>query len=111
LHWSLLVKGSQVFPVSFCVFHFISLSFFLRMRAADALRYQGGPGASSLFGLLVELGPLMLNDQSLDNPEYKKTGIPQLVRNPASWSAKANLIVVSTALHCTALHCTANPPV
>jgi hypothetical protein len=77
------------------------------MRAADAFRYQGGPGASSLFGLLVELGPLMLNDQSLDNPEYKKTGIPQLVRNPASWSAKANLIVVSTALHCTALHSTA----
>ena len=77
------------------------------MRAADALRYQGGPGASSLFGLLVELGPLMLNDQSLDNPEYKKTGIPQLVRNPASWSAKANLIVVSTTLHCTAQHSTA----
>eukprot|EP00037_Helgoeca_nana_P010331 m.90751 g.90751 ORF g.90751 m.90751 type:complete len:229 (+) comp20141_c0_seq4:3346-4032(+) len=58
------------------------------------LWYQGGPGASSLFGLLVELGPLMLNEESLAGPEYKRTGIPQLVRNPGSWSTQANLLVV-----------------
>ncbi|EDQ86178.1 uncharacterized protein MONBRDRAFT_11261 [Monosiga brevicollis MX1] len=56
--------------------------------------YQGGPGASSLYGLLVEFGPLLLNQDSLDNDEYRRTGIPQLVRNPYSWNRKANLLVV-----------------
>ena len=27
--------------------------------------YNGGPGASSMFGAFVELGPLLLNDESL----------------------------------------------
>lgn len=58
------------------------------------LRYNGGPGASSLFGLFVELGPLLLNDLSLADPLYNATGIPQLVRNPWGWSSVANLLVV-----------------
>jgi carboxypeptidase C (cathepsin A) len=57
-------------------------------------RYNGGPGASSLFGLYVELGPLLLNDLSLADPLYNSTGIPQLVRNPWGWSSIANLLVV-----------------
>jgi len=56
--------------------------------------YNGGPGASSLFGLLVELGPFLLNDNSL-NEEYNKTGIPQLIPNPFSWTKVANLLVVN----------------
>ena len=48
--------------------------------------YQGGPGASSLFGFFVEFGPFMLNDQSLQDDAYNKTGVPQLIRNPSSWN-------------------------
>lgn len=36
----------------------------------------------------------MLNEDSLEGPVYKQTGIPQLVRNPGTWSSKANLLVV-----------------
>jgi carboxypeptidase C (cathepsin A) len=56
--------------------------------------YNGGPGASSLFGLLVELGPLLLNDDSLQNPKFNQTGIPQLVRNPFAWSKIATIIAI-----------------
>ena len=61
---------------------------------ARPCRYNGGPGASSLFGLYVELGPLLLNDLSLADPLYNSTGCPQLVRNPYGWSSIANLLVV-----------------
>jgi len=56
--------------------------------------YQGGPGAGSLFGLLVEFGPLQLNELSLESPIYNETGIPQLIYNPYSWSKVANLLIV-----------------
>jgi hypothetical protein len=70
-----------------------SCSTFARLPHAPS-RYNGGPGASSLFGLFVELGPLLLNDLSLADPLYNATGIPQLVRNPWGWSSIANLLVV-----------------
>ncbi len=56
------------------------------------VRESGGPGASSLFGLLVELGPLLLNEQSLNNAEFNRTGIPQLQANPNSWSKVAHVL-------------------
>jgi serine carboxypeptidase-like clade I len=54
---------------------------------------NGGPGASSLFGLLTELGPLQLSDWSLDTPEYKATGIPTLYYNPWSWSRLGSILI------------------
>jgi len=56
--------------------------------------YNGGPGASSMFGLMVELGPLLLNQESLANDEYKKTGIPQLQYNDWGWTKLANVLVL-----------------
>lgn len=35
---------------------------------------NGGPGAASLFGLFVELGPYQLSDESLATASYNKTG-------------------------------------
>jgi hypothetical protein len=61
------------------------------------LWYNGGPGASSLFGAFVELGPLLLNDDSVSGANAEKfhaTGIPQLVRNPYAWSKVANVVIV-----------------
>ena len=37
---------------------------------------NGGPGASSVFGLVTELGPLMLSDLSFQTEQYNLTGIP-----------------------------------
>jgi hypothetical protein len=55
---------------------------------------NGGPGASSLFGLLTELGPLILSDRSLTTPDYEKTGIPTPIYNPYSWSRLGHLLII-----------------
>ena len=65
--------------------------------APTVLWTNGGPGASSMFGLTVELGPLILNEGSLATPEYKKTGIPTLYRNPHSWSKVGSLLMFDWA--------------
>lgn len=56
--------------------------------------YNGGPGASSLFGLLVELGPVLLNENSITSAAFNATGVPQLQANPYSWSKVANVLAV-----------------
>eukprot|EP00966_Prymnesium_polylepis_P194224 4502545-Prymnesium_polylepis.2 len=48
-----------------------------------------------MFGLFVELGPYYLNQDSLDDPQHKVTGIPQVQPNPHSWTKVANVIAVN----------------
>ena len=43
---------------------------------------NGGPGASSLMGFFTEVGPVMVNDNSLTTAEYLSTGVPTLFSNP-----------------------------
>ena len=57
--------------------------------------YNGGPGAASMFGLFVELGPYYLNQDSYDDPKYNETGIPQVQRNPYGWTKIGNVIAVN----------------
>jgi carboxypeptidase C (cathepsin A) len=46
---------------------------------------NGGPGASSLFGLFVELGPLLIVE-----------GSKELVRNEFTWAKKANVLFLNS---------------
>jgi len=54
---------------------------------------NGGPGASSLFGLFTEIGPLLLSDDSLQTQEYAKTGIPTPIYNPKAWSRLGSVLI------------------
>ena len=51
------------------------------------LWYNGGPGSSSLIGLLTENGQVALNDNSLNG-----TGTPTLFYNKYSWSQSATMV-------------------
>jgi hypothetical protein len=54
---------------------------------------NGGPGASSLFGILAELGPLQVSDESLTGPAYDATGVPTMFYNPSSWAQLGNVLM------------------
>lgn len=58
------------------------------------LWYQGGPGASSLFGLFVEFGPYRLTEDSLGTHTHRSTGIPTPLSTPYSWSNFSNVLFV-----------------
>jgi carboxypeptidase C (cathepsin A) len=55
---------------------------------------NGGPGASSLFGLLTEVGPLLLSDESLKTDEFRATGIPSPLYNPSSWTKLGSILII-----------------
>ena len=55
--------------------------------------YNGGPGGSSLTGLLTEMGIFHLNDFSA---MYKLNGIPQLWYNQYAWSTFANMLYIES---------------
>ena len=57
--------------------------------------YNGGPGASSLFGLLQEWGPLRLLETSYDE-NYNKTGIPTPQFNPYRWTKTHTVVAIDS---------------
>lgn len=57
--------------------------------------YNGGPGASSLFGLLQEFGTFLLTEESYD-AAYDKTGIPSPHLNPHRWTANHTVIAIDS---------------
>lgn len=54
---------------------------------------NGGPGSSSLIGLLTENGQVVTNDESLTNPI---DGVPQLFYNEYSWTTKASMLYLES---------------
>ena len=76
-------------------------------RFVGALRFAdlrcvctGGPGCSSLEGLLYELGPF-----KFENPgaPLRDGDVPTLVKNPWAWNRNANLLFIeATSLYCDA---------
>ena len=57
--------------------------------------YNGGPGASSLFGLLQEWGPLRLLETSYDETA-NKTGIPTPQFNPYRWTKTHTVVAIDS---------------
>jgi serine carboxypeptidase-like clade I len=54
---------------------------------------NGGPGSSSLIGLLTENGQIVTNDESLTNPI---DGVPQVFYNPFGWTTKASMLYLES---------------
>uniref|UniRef100_A0A7S0HHT4 Carboxypeptidase n=1 Tax=Hanusia phi TaxID=3032 RepID=A0A7S0HHT4_9CRYP len=54
---------------------------------------NGGPGASSMFGLMTEIGPFMLSAESLKSKFFRRTHIPSLIRNPFAWTRFADILI------------------
>ena len=54
---------------------------------------NGGPGSSSLIGLLTENGQLHTNDESLEQPI---DGVPQVFYNPYNWATVANTLYLES---------------
>lgn len=54
---------------------------------------NGGPGSSSLIGLLTENGQIMTDDETLTDPI---DGVPQVFYNPFGWTQKANVVYLES---------------
>ena len=46
-----------------------------------------------MFGIFVELGPLLANEDSLTTPAFKRTGVPTLYRNAYSWTKLGSVLM------------------
>jgi len=69
---------------------------------------NGGPGASSFFGLFTEIGPFTLSSESLTTKAFNATGVPTLLRNHFGWTKFANLLILSGPPPVSFGYC--NPP-
>jgi len=68
---------------------------------------NGGPGSSSLIGLLTENGQLQTNDNSL-NDEITP-GVPNLIYNPWNWSLNHSIIYLESPKGVGFSYCTKYP--
>ena len=46
-----------------------------------------------MFGFMTEMGPFMVNDNSLKTVEYNQTGIPSLFYNEYGWTHVGGLLM------------------
>ena len=90
------------------VFHYVVIEADVEnpATAPTLVWYNGGPGQSGLFGLFVEIGPLLLNMDSVIGPEYAASGVPQLQSNPYSWNKVANIVTVNSPAPTGFSYCT-----
>ena len=65
---------------------------------------NGGPGASSAFGLFTELGPFYLSSESL------LSSPPRLFRNEYSWSKLVNILILNGPAPVGFSYCLPNGP-
>ena len=64
---------------------------------------QGGPGCSSLFGMMYENGQLHFSGEK-DN----STGVPMLMQNPYAWTKVANMLWLEQPVGVGFSYCTGN---
>lgn len=72
--------------------------------------FNGGPGASSLFGLLNEWGPLLVTTASFDTDEYVASGVATPTSNPHSWVNVATVCAFDSPPPMGFSFCTAEGP-
>ena len=70
---------------------------------------NGGPGASSMFGLMTEVGPLLLSDESLKTDAYRETNLPTLMYNTKSWTRLGHLLIFDAPAPVGYSHCNDDP--
>eukprot|EP01063_Lacrimia_lanifica_P011409 TRINITY_DN1819_c0_g2_i1.p1 TRINITY_DN1819_c0_g2~~TRINITY_DN1819_c0_g2_i1.p1 ORF type:complete len:501 (+),score=194.82 TRINITY_DN1819_c0_g2_i1:60-1562(+) len=93
--------------------HFHYMAFPARKDPANAptvFWYNGGPGASSKFGIFTELGPYYLDENSERNVLFNLTGIPTPVPNRYSWATAFNLIAIDSPPPIGMSYCTPAGP-
>lgn len=57
---------------------------------------NGGPGASSFFGMFVELGPFYVDGNSMKTDAFNKTGVPTLFRNEETWTKAGSVLILNS---------------
>ena len=94
-HWSGYIKVQNPHGGNAFLHYYLVENSEQKADAPTLLWNNGGPGSSSLMGMMTENGPYTLNDDSYNTQEYKDTGVPTVFLNPNSWhTAGVNVLYV-----------------